>query len=343
MNRYLEGGNMSIIYESEVPNPNTLFVRDPNPQICEWQGRKALQLSGQGASLLIVPDLHLAQGWIEVDMGADGAAYPGIAFHVLDSLNYELAYIQPHTSGQWDALQYDPVFHGSNTWQLYYGVGAQQHVEVPPKTWLHLRIEFQDQRALIQVGTQEPLLVNQLAHHHNSGLVGLWTFLPAYFSNLRFGDDAPDFLASMPLAGNENSLAVTVTEWFMEGFGVIQTEENGILNLNRYLPLSETEVRLVREVEVQTDGNFTFNVGFSDQLTLQIDDEVVFKGENLYQNSPKWEERGYVKPDQQIECFLHKGIHRLTAILKAMENFGFGIALNIEGDGYRLLPAQLCR
>jgi len=129
----------------------------------------------------------------------------------------------------------------------------------------------------------------------------------------------------------------------MEGFGVIQTEENGILNLNRYLPLSETEVRLVREVKVQTGGKFTFNVGFSDQLTLQIDDEVVFKGENLYQNSPKWEERGYVKPDQQIECFLHKGIHRLTAILKAKENFGFGLALNIEGDGYRLLPAHLCR
>ena len=115
---------MSIIYESAVPYPDELFVRDPKPEICEWQGQEALSLSGQGASLLVVPDLSLSRGWIEADIGSDGTAYPGIVFRVRDSLNYELAYIQPHTSGQWDALQYDPVFHGSNTWQLYYGSGA---------------------------------------------------------------------------------------------------------------------------------------------------------------------------------------------------------------------------
>ena len=95
---------MSVIYESEAPNPNELFIRDPKPEICDWQGSKALQLSGQGACLLVVPDLFLSEGWIEVDIGSDGAAYPGIVFRVLDSLNYELAYIQPHTSGQWDAF-----------------------------------------------------------------------------------------------------------------------------------------------------------------------------------------------------------------------------------------------
>ena len=159
---------MSVIYESEVPDPTTLFIRDPQPEICHWQGRQALRLSGQGASLLLIPELLLSQGWIEVDIGAEGTAYPGIAFRVLDCLNYELVYIQPHTSGMWDALQYDPVFHGSNTWQLYHGPGAQQRVDVPPQTWQRLRVEFQDQRAWIRVGEQEPLLVNRLAHNHLS-------------------------------------------------------------------------------------------------------------------------------------------------------------------------------
>jgi len=45
-------------------------------------------------------------------IGADEPAYPGIAFRVADVLNFELAYAVPHVSGQWDALQYDPVFHG---------------------------------------------------------------------------------------------------------------------------------------------------------------------------------------------------------------------------------------
>lgn len=334
---------MPIIYECSVPDPNTLFVRDPEPQICTWQGRKALRLGGAGAGLLVVPNLVLDQGWIEVDLGADGAAYPGIAFRVLDSLNYELAYVQPHTSGQWDALQYDPVFHGSNTWQLYYGDGAQQNVEVPPQSWLHLRITFQKESAVIQVGEQTPLLVKRLAHLHQEGLVGLWTYLPAYFSNLRIGDDPPASEPNEPVEANGEPPVGAVMAWFLEGYGVVEAEPNGILNLNRYLSISEKGVRLIRPIELSEEEELTFTVGFSDEVTLQIDDDVIFQGENLFHNSPKWEERGYVSWDQQVSHHLQKGDHQLTVILKAKEYFGFGVALKIEGKHYKLLPAQLCK
>ena len=150
---------MAVIYEREVPNPDELFVCDPQPEICEWQGRQALQLSGQGASLLVVPDLFLEQGWIEIDIGADGVAFPGLAFRVLDRLNYELAYIQPHTSGQWDALQYDPVFHGSNTWQLYHGPGYQRATQVPTGRWFRLGVDVCGDRVAVAVDGQPPLIV----------------------------------------------------------------------------------------------------------------------------------------------------------------------------------------
>ena len=130
----------------------------------EWSGRKALRLSGQTASLLAIPNLALLQGRVEVDIGTEGAAYAGIAFRILDSLNYELAYAQPHTSGKWDALQYDPVFHGSNTWQLYHGAGAQKNVAVPTGTWFTLHLEFEERRAAIWVDNQPPLVVDRLAH-----------------------------------------------------------------------------------------------------------------------------------------------------------------------------------
>ena len=213
-------------------------------------------------------------------------------------------------------------------------------VDVPPQAWHRVRVEFQEQRALIRVGKQEPLLVNQLAHNHVAGLVGLWTYLPAYFSNLRVGDDQFDFPSLYPDVVEERA-SVTVDEWFLEGFGVVDTEPNGILNLNRYLPVSEHEVSLIREVEVRRDGKFNFSVGFSDQLTLKIGDEVIFSGENLYHNSPKWEERGYVQANQSVNHHLSKGIHRITAILKAKEFFGLGVILNIEGDEFSFLPAHL--
>jgi hypothetical protein len=333
---------MAMIYECEVPDREGLFVSDPEPRIEEVGGRKALHLSGKGACLLVIPDITLPQGRIEVDTFAEGAAYPGIAFRILDSLNYELAYGQPHTSGKWDALQYDPVFHGSNTWQLYHGPGAQQKAEVPTQSWFRLQVEFEDQRARIRIGDQEPLMVNTLAHAHRSGGVGLWTYLPAYFSNLCVWDDPPDLTSDSYLPLIETPAVGIVTSWFLEGFGVVETEPSGILNLNRYLPISVDEVRLVRDIELPVDGNLTFKVGFSDELTLQVDEGIIFRGENLFHSSPNWDERGYVSLNNQISHPLNKGIHRVTAELKAKEYFGFGLMLSIEGDEYKLIPPHLC-
>jgi hypothetical protein len=333
---------MTLVYESETPNPKEFYVRDPAPEVVTWQGREALRLSGQGASLAIIPDLSLPQGRIEVDIGSEGAAYPGIAFRVFDTHNYELAYAQPHTSGKWDALQYDPVFHGSNTWQLYHGPGAQQVAQVPPLTWFRLRVEFQDQQAVIQVGEQQPLFVSQLAHGYQTGLVGLWTYMPAHFSKLCIWDDLPGLSSISFPASPEKPSPGTLTEWFLEGFGKVTCEPSGILNLNRYLPITAEQVRLVRWIEMLESGSLTFSIGFSDDLLLQIDDQVIFTGQNIYQSSPNWADRGYVSMGQQVSHPLSQGPHSITATLKAKEFFGFGMALGIEGGDYRLLPAHLC-
>src|SRR5512139_4030219 len=135
-----------------------LFLCHGEAAVVEWQGRRALKLNG----LVIFPDLTLTEGHVEVQIGADGAAYPGIAYRVADRSNYELAYAQPHTSGLWDAIQYDPVFHNCNTWQLYYGPAYQQVAEVPTGGWFKFSLDFKDQRAIIRVGDQAPLVVNQL-------------------------------------------------------------------------------------------------------------------------------------------------------------------------------------
>jgi hypothetical protein len=333
---------MTLMYESETPDPQEFYLRDPAAAVVTWQGREALRLSGQGASLALIPDLSLSQGRIEVDIGAEGTAYPGIVFRALDTHNYELAYAQPHASGKWDALQYDPVFHGSNTWQLYHGPGAQQVAQVPTLAWFRLRVEFQDQHAMIQVGGQEPLFVSQLAHGYPAGLVGLWTYLPACFSKLRIWDDVQDLPSASFSSLPDKPSAGTLTEWFLEGFGQVGSEPSGILNLNRYLSLSVEQVRLVRQIDMLESGSLTFSFGFSDELALQLDDEIIFSGQNLFHSSPHWSERGYVSVNEQVSRLLSQGRHSLTAVLKAKEFFGFGMALRIEGGGYRLLPAHLC-
>jgi len=115
---------MPLIYKSDVADAGQLSVSDPAAEMVTWQGRKALRLSGQTASLALVPSLALSQGRIEAEIGAEGAAYAGIAFRVADTLNYELACVQPHISRKRDTLQCDPVFHGSNIWQMDHGPGT---------------------------------------------------------------------------------------------------------------------------------------------------------------------------------------------------------------------------
>jgi hypothetical protein len=123
----------------------------------------------------------------------------------------------------------------------------------------------------------------------------------------------------------------------------VACEPGGILNLNRYLPITVEEVHLVLWIEMPESGNLTFNIGFSDELSLQIDDQVIFTSQNLFHSSPHWSERGYVSMDQQVSHRLSRGLHCLTATLKDKEFFGFGMALHIEGDECRLLPVHLCQ
>ncbi len=331
---------MPLLYEREVPNPKECFVRDPNAELVDWQGRRALRLSGEGSCLAIVPDLSLTQGRIEVDIGSEGTAFPGIAFRILDTHNYELAYAQPHTSGKWDALQYDPVFHGSNTWQLYVGAGAHQTAEVPPNSWHTLKVEFRDRQAIVRIGDQQPLLVPRLAHVHPAGRIGLWTYKPAHFSNLRIWDEPRGF-STVSFPDPPETPPGVVTEWFLEGYGSVECESGGILNLNRYLPIGVHEVRLVRRIEMPESGKVALLTGFSDEISIEVDDRVVFTGVNVWHDTPNWNERGYVSMDNRVSLPLSRGIHNLAATLKASEFFGFGMALKIEGDPFRLLPADL--
>jgi len=116
---------MATLFEN-TPSLLDLETRATQAEVVTWQGRKALRLED---GLALIPDQRATDASVGVLIGVDGPAYPGVAFRVADVLNFELAYAVPHVSGQWDALQYDPVFHGSNTWQVYHGQSYKCRLE----------------------------------------------------------------------------------------------------------------------------------------------------------------------------------------------------------------------
>jgi len=327
---------MAAVYEDELNDLETLSIHAADAEVVTWNGRRAVRVVD---GLALVPHLEASDVTIEVSIGSEGPAYPGVAFRAADVANYELAYAVPHASGLWDAIQYDPIFHLSNTWQLYHGPAYQHEAIIPVGEWFRLTVDVAGDKASCAVGDQEPLYVGRLAHGHKAGLLGLWTFRPAYFADLRVSEcrGLPEAPWQPPEAP-----AGSVDEWFAGEFGVMRCEPGGILNLNRYLPASVEEVTLTRQFETGPDEQLELRFGFSDQLCLELDGEVAYEGTNTFAGFADYEARGYAYPGMKsVGRRVSKGVHRLTSRLKVTEPFGWGLTLSIEGQEIRLLPANL--
>jgi hypothetical protein len=313
-----------------------LNIRAARAEIVTWQGRAALRLEDGLALLPARPTLDAS---VAVWVGADGPAYPGVAFRLADLLNFELAYAVPHVSGQWDALQYDPVFHGSNTWQLYHGPGYQSAAQLPLGGWFRLKVDYCGARATVAVDDQPPLVVERLAHPAAAGRIGLWTFRPAYFCDLRV---SPCDELALPPGEMPTPAGATVGAWFAEGFGVVTCEPNGVLNLNRYLPASIGAVRLARRFELAQAGEVLFEFGFSDELSLELDGEELFSGEHTFHGFADRPSRGYAEPGlASVRPMLPPGAHHLVAELRVTEGFGWGLVLAARGEGLHWLSVEL--
>jgi hypothetical protein len=327
---------MSTLPQDIPISPNDLDIRAESAETVVWQGRESLRLEN---GLALVPGLQAADGNVEVLIGTEGPAYPGVAFRVADVANYELAYAVPHVSGQWDALQYDPVFHGSNTWQMFHGPCYQQSAQVPTGVWFRLRVDFCAGRAAVSVDGQPPLLVERLAHPTEAGLLGLWTFRPATFCDLRVSTGQG---AAIPRGRTPTMPKGLVREWFVEGYGLVRSEPHGPINLNRVLPTALGQVRLLRRFQMASRGTVRLEFGFSDALSLKLDERLLFEGENTFHGFADRAARGYVElGTHSLQETLEPGAHCLTATLQVSEPFGWGLALAAHGTEQRWLPAEL--
>jgi hypothetical protein len=301
-------------------------------RITEEDGVKALELNG----MVLVPDLAAEDVGIEVEIYAPAPCYPGIAFRLTDMGSFELAYAVPVASGEADAIQYDPVFNGSNTWQVYTGPAYQQQATVPLGEWFTLRIDVVGDRAAIRVGDQPPLVVECLAHGRSQGRIGLWTYRPARFRNLRVTGPRlfEDISGERPQAPQG-----CVAEWWSEATGAARVEPNGVLNLNRYLRCPPTEVQLSRSFTLKDEADLDITCGFSDHLSLSLDGDLLFDGSNTFAGFESEEARGWVRPGyQHLTRRTLPGLHQLQAVVSVTEPFGWGLVVAVTGGDITLLP-----
>ncbi len=162
----------------------------PNAPRGVWDTSNALLAPGtrptpDGISLIhgiaCRADLQVEDGIIEFQLAAPAGGFAGIAFRMQSPADYEIVYFRPSPDGRWVEVQYQPVYEGETTWQLYPGAGYQAELPVRVFTmrggWMPVRLVVAGDRADVYVGDSgKPVLqVPKLARPRSRGAIAIWS------------------------------------------------------------------------------------------------------------------------------------------------------------------------
>jgi hypothetical protein len=274
-------------------------------EVVEHLGRTALRLKGAAAEL---KGVDLQEGIIEFDVAVTPArGFVGGFFRKTGPGDYENFYIRPHQSGNPDANQYNPVFNGVASWQLYHGSGYGTAVDYRYNEWMHIKIAFGDDRADIYVDSETPTIrVRRLLRPTASGKVGVnaSNFAPGHFSNFEVSD-LPENYRFAPWQNDppprEIVNAWQVSDAFpdnaLEGIHELNANlkngrrwtkvfawEGGITNLAQVQGISEDAntafARLVIDSEREQTKGLSF--GYSDDVAVFVNGTLIYSGSNYY-------------------------------------------------------------
>jgi hypothetical protein len=230
--------------------PSQWSVADPGARTGPYLGRPSLFIDN---GIALLKTASFGDGTIDVDLAMHGhPSFAGIAFRAESVNDYELIYVRPHLSRQPDALQYTPVFNGSEGWQLYNGKGFTAPAELPPNRWVHLRLVVSgySARLFVDNASEPQLVVTDLKRPWSRGQIGLWSrFGGANFSNFSFtaADTTAPAAASSPLPSSQ-----LLMDWELSpawetasvaddrlppkttGWTPVRAEASGLVNIARF-------------------------------------------------------------------------------------------------------------
>jgi hypothetical protein len=307
-----------------------------------------------GTGIAYLDGIDFQNGIIECDLYSPShKAYLGIVFRIGSLTNFEYIYFQPHTSGKWDAVQYDPIFNSSATWQLYNGKSYQAVANIQTKEWFHVKIEVVDDSAKIYLDNNpNQILSVKLKHDYSSGGVGVCSYHPAIFTKLKITKLPPvNILKRRTLLNIEDETYIST--WFISepydnyDFAIekpfldedritkwhkINVEENYLINLNRYFTKTETKNTVLAKTILSSEKaqKKKFHFGYSDKIKVYLNSKELFMGDNSFYESGKYDDRGYVLDKHEtIELPLAKGENELIIEISE-DKFGWGFIAKVE-------------
>jgi hypothetical protein len=319
-------------------------------------------------------DVALQDGTIEFDVKLDGRrSFIYLLFRMQSDTEYEEIYLRPHKTRLPDAAQYNPAYQGRGNWQLYHGPGGTAAVELPPHTWLHVRLALQGERGALYVGeTREPQLVFRPAREAKAGYIALNSFVPAgepadriavRYANVvvRPGVVPPGF-AALPLPP-QAPVAGAVPRWklspaFFPVDGAVlalpadfaprtswvtaAAEPSALVVLGRHVTVPAKARRWATAaavtVRAKQAGVRRFNFGYSDEVSVFLNGRLLFSGNASYSfDRPRRE--GLIELGQgSLYLPLAEGDNDLVLVVSDVFG-GWGVMGQFESlEGLELLP-----
>ncbi len=333
----------------DVPFKETLWdFGNASYSLHQFMGENSIELSQGG---IAVKDVNFRNGTIQVDINfIEAFSFPGLFFRRQDPGNTESFYIRPHQSGNPDAVQYTPVFNGLAGWQLYFGEGFWQTVDLSPNTWHTIRINVLDNQADIYFNDMtEPIVkVTDLKRELSSGEVGINSGPPVHFANFKYSTENPILVKREPQNKVEqdpglitswkisntltDSLILSETTLKTKGlkWDTYPTEESGLLNISRFRNVTQTERTVLANITIDAEQETTkeLQFGYTDNIRVFVNGQIVYGGRNDYR-SRDYRYLGSIGYFDAIYLPLKKGKNEVTFVVNELFG-GWGLKAKLS-------------
>jgi hypothetical protein len=335
-------------------------IADPNGRAMPYLGQPSLFLDN---GIALLRDSSFADGTIEFDLALHGhPSFAGVLFRAAGEEDYELVYVRPQSSRRWDALQYTPVFHGSEGWQLYSGDGYTAAAELAANRWMHVKllVEGYTARLYVDHAADPQLVITDLKRPWARGQIGFWgRFGGANFANLvvtpapatsapvrRDAPLAPGVIGDWELspvidgatiAADRLADAVARTRDWLR----VAPEASGLVNVARYRepvvarqpnpPAASRDLVFARTtITAGLPTRIRLVFAYSDAVRIFLNGRPLFDGESRFRSrDPGFLGTASLGPDA-IYLDLAGGANQL--VFAVAETFGgWGFAARVEG------------
>jgi hypothetical protein len=271
----------------------------------------------------------------------------------------EDVYLRPHKSGEWDAMQYQPVQNGSSTWQLHAGEGYTAAVDLPAGEWIPVRARFAGREAEIYVGdaTTGPTMRFRPESASLRGGLAFWAGarggavagVPvAEFRRIRIDPTRPE-LTARPASPTPD--ASFIRQWRIgtpvaidsgpigtipggRRATAVDADLRGVVNLNaavgRVPDADRSAVAAETIVHADRSGLVAMAFDYSDDVSIFLGGRLLFSGENGWQSRYPYY-MGLVSPEalrNVVWLPLQSGDNRLVFVV-AERAFGWGFAAQL--------------